>query len=330
MSTKVTASRYNNIQRRINAILGRSSGSTPQSGYGQSVRSNTHHPVSDNAKITAKQYEDLFIDLVRARIHQVGANNFSVGNTVKGSGEVGTGANKIELSYINQLESLMSDIENNKFNAHPSQIRIDLYNTGSGHSDRRTSAWNTTLQFEVQATFANTRARREFFNAGGEIRLQAALNGETNAKSDDWAGLLKTAGIIRFAATQTRQSVSYNSSVYNVVTNPNVFSVGNFALSTGYQLIYRKFSNAATVNNQNYTGNFLEIYAREVNGSTLRFKMVFSDTPTDGNIDNLVIGETTVDVESAVPDGSVQIGGSNYTTVKLFPPIFNTITSINQ
>ncbi len=66
----ISAARLNNLQSRLELILGNGSG---QSGYGQTLLS---QPVSniDGSLITAGDINNIYADMVKARVHQIGSN----------------------------------------------------------------------------------------------------------------------------------------------------------------------------------------------------------------------------------------------------------------
>jgi hypothetical protein len=66
--TEITAARLNNLQARIELILGFGAG---QNGYGQSITS-TNVLNDSNLIITADDLNNIYADMIRARIHQVG------------------------------------------------------------------------------------------------------------------------------------------------------------------------------------------------------------------------------------------------------------------
>lgn len=79
--TKIIATDYNTIQKKISAVLG-DGGTDPNTneadstfGYGQAVLSNQ---VSVNAKISSNQWRNLQTDIIKARQHQTGINEKSV------------------------------------------------------------------------------------------------------------------------------------------------------------------------------------------------------------------------------------------------------------
>ena len=92
MPTTILANRYNTLRNNVNLVLGISDISAPNFGYGQGfstnsvVGSQSVTNVVDADKVTAQDYEDLYIDLIRTRSHQVGAavaiDEFVVGDEV--------------------------------------------------------------------------------------------------------------------------------------------------------------------------------------------------------------------------------------------------------
>ena len=122
MPTTILATRFNNLQDRLEAVLGTSGSAAPTFGYGQTLnaaldvagtRSNT---IPNSDKISAQQYEDLYIDIVRCRAHQVGAAAVTIDDFVIGDFETNAAnTDKVEEAYISALESLMTTIELDRF-----------------------------------------------------------------------------------------------------------------------------------------------------------------------------------------------------------------------
>ena len=102
MPTTILASRYNTLRNQVNLVLGTSADITATYGYGQSfstsnvVGTRTAPTIADADKISAQDYEDLYIDLIRTRSHQVGAS-VAINEFVIGDYEANTAtADKIE------------------------------------------------------------------------------------------------------------------------------------------------------------------------------------------------------------------------------------------
>lgn len=327
MPTLVTAARYNNLRARIETVLGSSSPANPQFGYGQSV---TALPVIGNFLtnptttniIQDEQYRDLYIDLARCRIHQIGSTAFTqtpfpIGNYAVNT----TSTDKVLESYISGLESLMTTIETNKFTIFEStQGSLETLKNPAGFAiiGNRTQAgsgtWNRTLSFIFTVTFASEQARRQWFNAGGQVRISATGSGNTtNTKTVNWNNLLSSIGQISFAADRTYSTVSYGTGS----------SIGNYTLNSSYQLVYRGYSSA-------YFDNAVEVYALQNSATQLQFRVYLADQRVEG-VDESVYGDFSVNVNLIRPDGSAIINGSTYNTVKITtPPIGGVVTNLIQ
>ena len=68
----ITAARLNNLQARIALILGVGSGT---SGYGQTVSSSQ---VNNTQVVDADHINNIYTDMVKARIHQVGVTETGI------------------------------------------------------------------------------------------------------------------------------------------------------------------------------------------------------------------------------------------------------------
>jgi len=253
----VTASRFNLLQNRIAGILGFGAGSNGYgqglSGYGGAVASAEVSNITDtlNNTITAQNINDLYIDLLRARIHQIGTANVEIKQIVDNlltddrdvllKKDLNTVAEETSVFVDQQgnesvdplgnfkgfadFEALMDRVESNKFAMHSTQGQ---YNQGA--ESVRTATWNTQVAHEVKVTFRNADHRRHFFNSGGEIRFNPSLDNPLNSKADDWSGLLYTAGVIIFNYNSTRKKAVNSAiygSLYSQITTPQEFGVGN-------------------------------------------------------------------------------------------------------
>lgn len=353
----VTASRFNLLQNRIAGILGFGAGSNGYgqglSGYGGGV-SSTEVSNNDNTlnnTITAENANDLYIDLLRARIHQIGIANSEISQIVSNLLTVDRDAllkKDLNIAAENtsdfvddqgnqtldplgdtkgfaDFEALMNRVEQDKFLLHSSQGQYE-----QGTQSSRTSNWNTAVDHEVRVTFRNADHRRHFFNAGGEIRFQASLDNPQNSKSDDWSGLLYTSGIAIFNHTQTKRKETNNAiyaGVYSSVTDPEEYGVGNSDLTSSYRLVYRKNSNS--INSAGiYSSNMYEIYAREINSAEIQFRILLSDSSRDPAIDNLVVGNLTSRVGHFRAKGNFTGDNDAFLNVEVPPPVYSNISEL--
>lgn len=317
MSTTIpiTASRYNTLRSLVNKILGDSTLSFPNYGYGQTF--STVAVVGDfdvNAlatdKVTAEQYENLYIDLIRLRVHQVGVSGVTIDPFVEGGFDTNPSADKIELAYIQALETLAANIETDRFliDATTQATEVNLLTTvgapiTSTRSFSTSGSWNGTITHIVKVTFDDAQQRRQFFNAGGEIRFNASVNyAGSQAKTVDWQTQLNAMGTISFKANQTVSNNGIGSS----------YSIGNFNLTSTYQLCYDQTGGAT------YARNHYYIRALQLNDREIQFRIEFVDgrpNNTTFGIDEPVLGDFTSALKLLQPDGSATINGTTVDTV---------------
>lgn len=330
MPSLVTASRFNSLRNRIAKILGTSLTSDPQFGYGQSVNSSTvlgdyNTNTTSTNKIDDNDYRQLYIDLVRARVHQIGSTAFAQTPFVVGDFDAnGLSTDLIEEVYITGLESLMTTIEANKFSiytADTSQASVETLKTSAGVAlqgsrlQNSVGAWNRTLSFIFKVTFSSEAERRHFFNSGGQIRIQgrSVIGSTTNAKTVSWQNLLNSVGQVAFTANTTSSLNGYGTGS----------ALGLYNLTGSYSLIYQGTSTS-------YSGNWVRIYALQPAGNEVQFRVYFQDTRSEGT-DEAVYGNFYVDTYLLRPSGSVTVNGVPSTTVTIStPPTGTILTNITE
>jgi|TARA_B100001094_G_scaffold85454_1_gene81879 hypothetical protein len=296
----ITAARYNNAQGRVEAILG--VGSTNE-GYGQTVASSQ---VSSNVIIDATHVNAMFTDLKKIFVHQTGGNPNSIAEVEVGDtvAEDTSGADTKE--GFKDYEDFISIIEtaSNRFRLAGSQSST----LNNAEVIQRRNQWTAPIECEFQVSFADSNARRHFFNAGGSLTFVSSLSGtptsgDSVAKSQDWAAILGNAG-----------TVNMNYDVTTTSGSGVVQSIGNFDLTTSYQEIYRK-SATGVYGNNNYI-----LYAKAPTSSTIHIKYEFFDAAVSGyKIDEPVQGLLEAKI------GFVRASGSNVDTPA---PAFSAINSL--
>jgi len=323
MPTTVLATRFNNLQRRIQKVLGSSSSTTPTFGYGQTFNSSTvvgdyDTNLSNTDLISARDYENLYRDIVRARVHQVGSTAFSAQDTPVGDFSSGN-ADKIQETYITYLENLATQIETDKFNIGSDQFSVEPLADSLGNEinvsrqEVVSGSWNGTLAHIFKVTFLSSAARRHFFNAGGKIRLSTSIDWAfSQAKTNDWKTMLSNMGIVNFSATGTSSANAVGSAT----------SIGNYSLSGSYQLVYRQTGSA-------YSGSSYEVYALELSSTEIQFRIYYNDT-TSEIVDENVFGDLTSNISIVKPEGSVVYKGTEITTADIStPPVGQNIAVFN-
>lgn len=326
MSVVILASRFNDIRNNVDKILGTTQSSDPTYGYGQTltdgnvVGSRTSLVNAD--KITAQQYKDLYLDLIRIRIHQLGAASVSVQPFVIGDYETNTtSTDKIEEVYAIALEGLAADIDTDRFlidtgtQADAEPLFNSVGNPIVSVRPASTGSWNGERNHIFDVEFDSAESRRHFFNSGGQIRCTATVDyAGSQLKTVDWQSAMDAMGTVSFTA---------NSSFSNAgVGIPR--SIGNYQLTGSYQAAYRQDVGA------NYTNSFYELYALSLSDTTVRLKASFIDggpnDPTWG-IEEDVLGTFTSTVGLLVPNGSATINGVSTDTVVYSDTIVGTTIS---
>lgn len=301
----ITAARINNLQSRVELILGNGAG---ENGYGQTVVSS--QVSNQNGTVNADDINSIYADLIKARIHQSGPASASIAEVIQNRNVVAeTDSYFVDdngvlsadpegaLKGIADYESLMSIVEADKFLLHPSQANLEPAITST-----LTSNWNGLRFQEVSVTFADEDHRRHFFNTGGDIRFSANNTNPSTPKGLDWAELCSEIGTVIFNHNQTRSTGDGSGT-----------SVGNYQLTSAYQQIYQKVG-AGTYSGI-YAGNLYTIKARfdALNPNVILFRIEFSDVAIDNNIDNNVDGRLQSIIQQYRADSdAVTIGSPSY------------------
>tara|TARA_B110000977_G_C11061679_1_gene486233 strand:- start:1211 stop:2194 length:984 start_codon:yes stop_codon:yes gene_type:complete len=263
----ITAAQYNGLQSRIEQVLGTGSGDF---GYGNSVSSDQ---VTAGDSVTAGQMDNLRSDMGKCWTHQTGDNiplaNIAVGNII-GADASGTGvtfdnsnnytiSGSIANGGFNDYLSKMTELETNRFDIDSGEQTV-----ADSAGITRTTSWNGTISATFRVSFGNANNRRYFFNSGGELRISVAGANGTGSKDSDWSSILSNPGQIRMGYNYTTISGSNNGVTLS--------SLGNDAMSSSYQEIFKKVGTAAV-----YAENYWKVEARITNVSTFEFKVTLVD-----------------------------------------------------
>lgn len=201
----ITAAQYNDLQSRVNNIMGTGSG---QSGYGQALAS---AQVSTGNVVTATQMDNLRTDINKANNHQSGTSsgigNIAVGQII-GADASGTSVGSLTQTTegYNDYDAAVTAITTNKFLIDSTQGTLESVTSSS-----RNTNWQVELQHVFTLDFTNANNARFFFNSGSDIRISLALTGQSGSKSNTWSTLLSNIGTVIFNYTSTTQSGSGGS-----------------------------------------------------------------------------------------------------------------------
>jgi hypothetical protein len=319
----VTADRFNNLQTRIARILGFGGGdfgykqgysqSTGNYGPAESSTAVSSEPLSNRNIATAADVNELYVDLLRARIHQIGLDNNEITDVIKNT-RIIKDSNVIadgESFFVDNagietidpegfakgfadFELLMDNIEVDKFVCHSTQIEL-----------------------VVKAVFDDFDHRRAFFNSGGEIRMEADLNLPEGAKAADWTDLLNATGVIKFG---------YNETIGTA--QGIVYPVGNNNLDLlDYQLLFSKSSSGITLGGI-YAANTFTISAKLLSDRIIEFK--YDDADSSGEIDDLVVGDMSATIGHFRAKGVFDDAEDNIFNVEVPPPLYEIVTELYE
>lgn len=298
----VTAARYNNLQARVQGILG--TGANDE-GYGQLLQSTS---VVTSEKVKAVDMNNLYTDMINARVHQVGTIPNSISTLVANVDIIrDDDTAPYNITSFRAFEELMIDIEADKFLLSEVQSSVE-----SGLSVARSTAWNGTIQHDFNAVFGGYTLSdgttvtpadhiRHFFNSGGEIRISSNISSGSGAKTSDWGSLLNTSGIVSLDYTQTQPSGSGVGSL-----------VGYYDLPGAFSPVFEKSGSSV------YSANRYKIYAASTPGSaTINFRVEYSDFDTGNpSYDENVNGVLTNTIQTLRASGLyVDVPGPVYTTI---------------
>ena len=258
--------------------------------------------------IDAAAYQGLYLDVAKVKIHQVGATAFTplaykIGDYINNAAT----AEKIEEAYIAGIESLATDIENNKFDCHVTQADLLPCDTSI-----TATTWNGTKNHIFTVSFTSAQARREYFNAGGLIRFNPSMSYTgSQAKTLDWKSMINAIGGVNFGCQSTIAPSGVGQSYGGI---------GHDYMSSVYQTAY--YNQGGGV----YNPNRYTIYAMELSDTVLQFKVELTD-PSYGQPDEDVLASVVSLVQFFRPNGTATINGVSYTTVSRPTPTSSTVSS---
>lgn len=298
---EINAARINNLQSRIALILGDGSG---QSGYGQTLSSS--QVSSSSGIVTAQDLNNIYADVLKARVHQVGPGDLSVAQVIQNLNVVAedtsffvdddgvTSADPEGTKKgLSDFEALMSTIEADKSLVDSTQATLE-----TGISSVRSSTWNGLIYHELIVTFDDGDHRRHFFNTGGEIRISSSNTSASTPKGLDWSALCSSTGVIRFGSSTTTSTTGGGT------------SVGNFDLTSNYQNVYNKVGSGA--GSAIYAANTYTVKVRSDIPSRIIFRLEFNDLAVDNIIDNNVDGILRSTVQHYRATGDVAVDAPSY------------------
>ncbi len=288
----VTASKYNEIQSRVEQVFGIGSG---QFGYGQTLLSNQ---LVASAVVDDIHMSRLKTDLAKTFAHQTGTNP-TLTDVIE--------SQNITDSVYTQYADVSTTVIANKFNIYElTQADVEVKLTSARNSIWGVNDGAPIITHNFKVVFDDANHRRYFFNSGGQIIFNATLVSGTGAKFDEWVGMLNTT-IIKFEHNNT---LDQNNSVLT--------TIGNYDLTSDYQII------ATRQGTGSYSENRYQVLARQTSDSVLQFKVEFNDADTGGSAEGF-FGDESVSGTLTSSISQRRATGSN---VLVETPAYNIVTEL--
>lgn len=329
-SSRIQNEDYNNLRSSIASIY--------ETSWGQTLGSSTvtgGSTVGTSDSVLADQFFALYLDIQRVHVHQAGTVNttvavpsagFTVGADTSFNFNLSTGAKTSVTGGtamgFNDYENAVTTISN--YNPSHKGWPAGSFSPGTATSSTRTTTWGastpTAIYHIVTVTFSSQAQRNYYFNAGGQITFNASATnvgtGASQVKNQDWADLLSAMGTVYFDTFSTSGSSGTS------------YSIGHNALTTSYQLLFRKTGSGA------YADNYYQIEGRVVSTTQLRFRITLNDGDTGtGDLGGVGTGTpidepVTADITSTVtplrPDSSFVYNTVTYTACNIAAPTMAT------
>lgn len=302
---------YNGLVARVRAVLGNGSG---QTGYGQTLPGLSTVADNSAQNIAPGEWDTLRTQINRASRHQSNADQAMVAPTsgrIIGANESGTSVTRVDTAGVitwthdspntsmgvNDFFTATSNIETNAEASHPTQVTVtngrqfavsSRNATWGGQGQIQTvnctfeiffdGGYNTTDSTGATVVASGADHRRHFFNTGGEIRISGINSSATNVKGSDWATMLQNMGQVvlgKNATTVTGSGRARDGSTDVDLSGSIDSALGNYQLTTSYQLIFQRNGGGVDVD---YAENTINIFARRsIAGNSITILVELND-----------------------------------------------------
>ena len=293
----VLASDYNAIQTTVSNVLGTGSG---DSGYGQSLTSSQQ---IIGTVIDADHINNLYTDIQVAHTHQQGSASSLIAQVT--TADVIEANNGTSYKGWTQYQTAANLISTNRLTANAASMTATAQKT----TETLAAGWNGSRDQTVTITFASAAARRYFFNSGGEIRITASVASGGNTKSQDWATMCSSVGILKIAEggiTKTGASGTIYGS-YDEGTIPGALTKIMDRYGSG-----------------NYAENYWQVDAANTSATVITIRQTFNDADTGDQTGTGAAVDENVDRALTVNVGELRAT----TSLTIASPTFSVTNSI--
>lgn len=217
--SKITRDSYNvEIRNKVGAVLDSGTTYFPsttsnryQYGYGTALTQTT---AVGQQKIDDTEWDNIRLDLIKARTHQKGAtwvaNNLGLQNDIPGGAnnvfDVAAGED-ITAAIYTKYTGVASDCVTDRFLVGPGQSEETTPAALSAEEQGVTFSVSSSWFFKVQ--FSSAAVANQFFNSGGAYKIEldathgpANLSGERRRQSEAMISAINKLGTFTFGATE--------------------------------------------------------------------------------------------------------------------------------
>jgi hypothetical protein len=312
----ILATDFNNMRSNIVSVLGQTS-----TGYGQVLRASE---VAITNLVTSSNMQNLFLDMIATRLHQIGTVNSTIDIPLVGDivgWDTSTDPNGVKKGIADfiLLKNSIAAFDGS-ITSFPSG-NFAVATASSSSRDGTTTPWGTvatsqTITHTLTFTFTDANHIEYYFNAGGQLRCSASLANPSGAKSLNWQGMLSAMGVVALDKWKTQ---SLNSSGTGS-------SIGYNTLTSTYQTVYLKAGSSV------YAANTYKVEARKPTTTTVQIRITFNDLDTGSSptspVDETVLGTVTSLVQTYRPNSSFTYSSTNYTAVSIANPTTTVNTTL--
>jgi hypothetical protein len=223
--SKITQDSYNrDLRQRLGAVLDNGltfytlaeKSNRHEFGYGNALRQASN--VSSTTKVDDPEWDNIRLDIIKARTHQKGAlfvvnnltlqddtalvNNVFDVNSINDP-RAGYAPDKVKAVVYNYYKGIIDNVETDKFLADSSELEpiAPVTSTDSILNFTSTAIWQFTT------SFSNAAQACQFFNSGGSLRFvfdsrSLDVSGPAGKQSRDFVAMFTALGTQTFAAPQ--------------------------------------------------------------------------------------------------------------------------------
>lgn len=293
----------------FNTLIGTVNGSTANKlnsfwgvGYGNAGYGQTQiNELASGGPVNATNWASLFSTLTKASLHQ--------NTSITALPTVTTG------SRIDYISTLPTDITS----CYTNRLNTAAQGTSATYTGQRNTQWSNAVTFTHQVIFESGDKARYFFNAGGQIAMNFAINGGSSTINSLFRTLATACGTITLSAPTSTSTANIAGTNFTGITRtggsgtPTTLSTdtGYYSLTTTDTVVFKQLATGLTPSG--YVNSFISVSMR-TNGAQGAY----------GDAGSVVYITTTFD---EVPNNLVVDGITNVFCVIRFPSTNNLTAS---